>query len=90
MADIHEYFTEKVEIEKILIDPQGKNLLLVYYPTDLDDTRYDNLLKSMEDIQSALAKWVSDPNQPIFMLAIPDDCAIGLEKLADGQQTKER
>lgn len=64
------------------IDPEGKNVLVIYYPENIHPERLENLQEGVNHIQSDLDRWAKEPDSPVYVLCLPWDIRIKIEKVA--------
>jgi hypothetical protein len=63
------------------IDPEGKNVLFVYYPENIDPERLEHVRDAILEIQEELDRWAKEPDNPIYVLCLPWDIRIKIEKV---------
>jgi hypothetical protein len=63
------------------IDPEGKNVITVYYPENIDFERLENVRDTIVQIQEDLDRWAKEPDNPIYVLCLPSDVRIKITKI---------
>jgi len=67
------------------IDPEGKNVLLVYYPENIDPERLESVRDAILQIQENLDRWAKEPDNPIFVLCLPWNIRVKIGKVAESE-----
>jgi hypothetical protein len=68
------------------IDPEGKNVLFVYYPENIDPERLECVRDSILEIQEDLDRWAKMPDSPIYVLCLPGDIRIKIGKVTKEEE----
>lgn len=64
------------------IDLEEKNVLFIYYPENIDPQRLESMRESVFQIREKLDRWAKEPDSPIYVLCLPGDIRIKIEKVA--------
>jgi len=64
------------------IDPEGKNVLFIYYPENIDSERLENL---GDNIRENLDRWAKEPDSPIYVLCLPQGVRVKIGKIAKSE-----
>jgi hypothetical protein len=71
------------------IDPEGKNVIIVYYPENTHPERLEIIKDGIQQIQEGLDRWVKDTDTPIFFLVLPWDIRIKVRRVSGEDDRKE-
>lgn len=63
------------------IDPEGKNVLMIYYPENIDPERLESVREGVLQIQEELDRWAKEPDNPIYVLCLSNDIKIRIAKV---------
>lgn len=72
---INDAYNLKIDIDK-------KNLLVLSYPNNVEFEELLELKRSLDDILVQLREWCMS-SDPIYVLMIPDNISVRLEKISD-------
>ncbi len=70
------------------IDLEGKNVLFIYYPENIDPERLESAREGVLQIQEELDRWAKEPDNPIYVLCLPWDIRIKIEKTTNDENER--
>jgi hypothetical protein len=63
------------------IDPEGKNVVFVYYPESIDIEQLEDMQEAILRLQDELNEWAKNPDSPIHLVSLPWGIRIKIEKV---------